>query len=83
MAPKLENLDVNMSADEIAEYIDRFNFWVDTKETSDDRAITGGRKGSIYLTESAGLSQNSEGRFYHRNKRSTSISYQACPILTR
>ncbi len=39
MDPKLENLDVNSSADEIAEYIDRLNFWIDTKETSDDKAI--------------------------------------------
>ncbi len=39
MNPKLENLDVNSSADEIAEYIDRF--WIDTKETSDDKAIKG------------------------------------------
>ncbi len=41
MNPKLENLDVNSSADEIAEYIDRFNFWIDTKETSDDKANKG------------------------------------------
>ncbi len=41
MNPKLENLDVNSSADEITEYIDRFNFWIDTKETSDDKAIKG------------------------------------------
>ncbi len=41
MDPKLENLDVNSSADEIAEYIDRFNFWIDTKETSVDKAIKG------------------------------------------
>ncbi len=41
MNPKLENLDVNSSADEIAEYINRFNFWIDTKETSDDKAIKG------------------------------------------
>ncbi len=39
MNPKLENLDVNSFADEIAEYIDRFNFWIGTKETSDDKAI--------------------------------------------
>ncbi len=39
MNPKLDNLDVNSSADEIAEYIDRFNFWIDTKETSDDKAF--------------------------------------------
>ncbi len=37
----MENLDVNSSADEITEYIDRFNFWIDTKETSDDKAIKG------------------------------------------
>ncbi len=41
MDPKLENLDVNSSADEIVEYIDRFNFWIDTKETSDNKAIKG------------------------------------------
>ncbi len=41
MGPKLENLDVNMSADEIGEYIDRFYFWFDTRETSDDEAIKG------------------------------------------
>ncbi len=41
MNPKLENLDVNSSADEIAEYIDGFNFWIDTKEISDDKAIKG------------------------------------------
>ncbi len=41
MNPKLENLDVNSSADEIVEYTDRVNFWIDTKETSDDKAIKG------------------------------------------
>ncbi len=39
MDPILENLDVNGSADEIGEYIDRFNFWIDIRETSDDKAI--------------------------------------------
>ncbi len=34
-------LDVNSSADEIVEYIERFNFWIDTKETSDDKPIQG------------------------------------------
>ncbi len=53
MDPQLENLDVNMSADEIGEYIDRFNFRIDTREASVDKAIKGafltavGRKGSI------------------------------------
>ncbi len=41
MNPELENVDVNSSADEIAEYIDRFNFWIDTKDTSDEKAIKG------------------------------------------
>ncbi len=35
MNPKLE------TADKIAEYIDRFNFWIDTKESSEDKAIKG------------------------------------------
>ncbi len=46
MDPKLENLDVNSSVDEIGEYIDRFNFWIDIRETSDDKAIKG-----AFLTE--------------------------------
>ncbi len=41
MNPKLKNQDVNSSADEIVKYIDRFNFWIDTKETSDDKTIKG------------------------------------------
>ncbi len=41
MDPKLENLDVNSSAVEIVEYIGRLNFWIDTKETSDEKAIKG------------------------------------------
>ncbi len=39
MDPKLENRDINGSADEIAEYIDRYSFWVDTRETSDKNAM--------------------------------------------
>ncbi len=41
MDPKLECLDINCSAGEVAEYIDRFNFWVDTRGTSDEKAIKG------------------------------------------
>ncbi len=41
MDPKLESLEANMSADEISEYIDRFNFRIDTRETIDDKAIKG------------------------------------------
>ncbi len=38
MEPKRENVDTNDLADEIAEYIYRKNFWVDTRETSDENA---------------------------------------------
>ncbi len=41
MDPKLECLSINCSADEVAEYIDRFNFWIDTRGTSDEKAIKG------------------------------------------
>ncbi len=40
MDPKLECLDVNWSADKVAEYIDRFNFWIDTRGPSDEKAIS-------------------------------------------
>ncbi len=39
MDPKLECLDINWSADKVAEYIDRFNFWIDTRGPSDEKAI--------------------------------------------
>ncbi len=38
---KLESLDINCSADEVADYIDRFNFWIDTRGTSDEKVIKG------------------------------------------
>ncbi len=41
MDPKLEFLSINCSADEVAEYIDRFNFWIDTRGTNDEKAIKG------------------------------------------
>ncbi len=41
MDPKLECLNINCSADEVAEYIDRFNFWIDTRGTNDEKAIKG------------------------------------------
>ncbi len=56
--PKLENLDVSVSADEILEYIVRFNFWIDSRESSDDKAIKGAfltAVGNIYLTGNVGL----------------------------
>ncbi len=36
MDPKLECLDINCSADEVAEYIDWFNFWIETSGTNDE-----------------------------------------------
>ncbi len=41
MDPKLESFNINCSADEVAEYIDRFTFWIDTRGTSDEKAIKG------------------------------------------
>ncbi len=41
MGPKLESHGINCSADEIAGYIERFNFWIDTKGVSDRKAIKG------------------------------------------
>ncbi len=37
----LEFLDNICSTDEVAEYIDRFNFWIDTRGTSDEKAFKG------------------------------------------
>ncbi len=45
MDPELECPNINCSADEVAEYIDRFNFWIDTRGTSDEKAIKG-----VFLT---------------------------------
>ncbi len=41
MDPKLECLDPNCSADDVTKYIDWFNFWIDTRGTSDEKAING------------------------------------------
>ncbi len=41
MEPKLESLEINCSADEVAEYIDRSKFWVDTRGTGDEKALKG------------------------------------------
>ncbi len=41
MDPKLECLNINCSADEVADYIDRFNFWIDTRGMGDEKAIKG------------------------------------------
>ncbi len=39
MDPKQECLDMNCSADEGTKYIDRFNFWIDTRGTSDEKVF--------------------------------------------
>ncbi len=51
MDSNVKNLDINGPADEITEYIGRFNFWIDTRGTIIEKAIKGGRKGSIYPTK--------------------------------
>ncbi len=57
MDSNVKNLDINGPADEITEYIDRLNFWIDTRGTIDEKAIKGGRKGSIHPTKNVGLPQ--------------------------
>ncbi len=39
MDPKLECLDINWPPDKVAEHIGRFNFWIDTRGPSDEKAI--------------------------------------------
>ncbi len=39
MDPKLENRIVNEATDEISEHKAWFNFWIETRETSDGKAI--------------------------------------------
>ncbi len=41
MDPTLENLDINGSSDEITECIEKFNFWIGTRESCDEKAIEG------------------------------------------
>ncbi len=41
MDPNLECLDINCSAAELAEYIDRFNICIDIRGTCDEKAING------------------------------------------
>ncbi len=39
MEPKLENMDVNGSANEIAVNIGRFNCWIDSRETNEKKLL--------------------------------------------
>ncbi len=41
MDPNLECLNINFSAAEFAEYIDRFNLCIDIRGTCDEKAING------------------------------------------
>ncbi len=41
MGLKLESLDIDGSADELAEYIDLINFWINARLTSDEKTIKG------------------------------------------
>ncbi len=41
MDSKLEILNINCSADGLAEYIDQLNFWIDSRGASDEKSIKG------------------------------------------
>ncbi len=41
MVPKLVNLGISGSADELTEYISWFTAWIDIREASDEKAING------------------------------------------
>ncbi len=41
MDPKLESLRINCLVDKVAENIVRLNYWIDTRESSDAKAIKG------------------------------------------
>ncbi len=52
MDPKLECLGIYCSADEVAEYIVWFNFWIETSGTNDEMKgvfCHGGREGTFSL----------------------------------
>ncbi len=42
MALKIEDIEVNFSADDVAEYINRLNSWINTRGQSDEKALKGG-----------------------------------------
>ncbi len=59
MDPKLVNLGISGSADEITEYINRLTLRIDIRETSDEKAINGAllpavRKEAFTLLNSRG-----------------------------
>ncbi len=73
MESDLENLDINGSGVEITEIIDRFYFWIDTRETSDDKAIN-----STFLTAvGKGAFTLLKILVHPKNSRGTSGSRQA------
>ncbi len=79
MDPKLESLDINCSADDVAEYIDRFEEELVMKMQL-KALFSLRREGSICPAKNFGLAQNIKGRFNCRNSRSTSVTRQARPV---
>ncbi len=75
MDPKLESLDINCSTEEVAECIDRINFWIDTWLTSDEKAVKGAYLAAVGKEAFSLLrTQNLKGRFNRRNSRITSAT---------
>ncbi len=70
MDPKCEHLDVDMSADEIGEYIDRFHFWIDNRESSSDKAI----KGAFLMAVGMEAFTLLKTLVYHKTLRDASIT---------
>ncbi len=87
MDSKLESLGINGSTDELAEYINRFNFWIDTTGTSDEEAIEGAfltavRREAATLLRTLVYPINLKGSLNRRTSRSISAKRQASPFLT-
>ncbi len=81
MDPKLKCLDINWSADKVAKYIDRFNFWIDTSGPSDEKAIRNSFL-TVFGKEAFSLPRtlNLKGRFSRRNPRSISAIRPTSPV---
>ncbi len=84
---KMESLDTGGSADEIMEYSDRLNFWIDTRKTSDEKAVEGAfltavGKEALTLLNTFDLSPNLKARFRRRNLRGTFAPCRACRVQT-
>ncbi len=83
----MDSLDVDGSADEVKEYSDRLNFWIDTRKTNDEKAIEGAfltavGKEALTLLKNVDLPPNLKARFHCRNLRGTTAPCRACQVQT-